>query len=159
MPEHVKDILKNVNYRKAIPAVSAVLDSGQLLETIFDPATKQTSFVVWENGKWSFRTSFDFGKTERWVPYSPRNNLIRNEFNLRHTTAYWSLKCRVFLFTRLHGFNSTARSIPEHPNAAYRPQPRVESQERRARIYRCRSFRLSTLRSGLSATCAHGAQM
>ena len=33
------------------------------------------------------------------------------------------------------------------------------SPERRARIYRCRSFWLSTLRSGLSATFAHGAQM
>jgi len=62
-----------------VPAVSGVFDNGVILETVHNPEERSTRFAVWQDGQWTYSTSFALGDTLRLVPYSPDNNLIKNE--------------------------------------------------------------------------------
>lgn len=64
---------------RAIPTVSAMSKEGGILEMVHDLEAKKTNFVVWRDGKWEFKDSIDLGANRRLVPYSPYNNLIKNE--------------------------------------------------------------------------------
>jgi len=59
--------------------VSAVLPSGALVEMTYDPTASRSSFVVWEQGKWRAEPSITLAGGQQLVPYSPHNNLLRNE--------------------------------------------------------------------------------
>lgn len=61
-----------------IPAISAILDSGALVEMVFRPSLSDTCFVVYENGHWHEETVIDLPSGRRLVPYSPENNLIQH---------------------------------------------------------------------------------
>src|SRR5216683_6449844 len=61
---------------RRIPAVSAVLGDGTILETVADPEAKRTSFVLEREGEWNFADSVPIDSSTRLVPYSPRNNLL-----------------------------------------------------------------------------------
>ncbi|MDA2928030.1 hypothetical protein MYX78_12515, partial [Acidobacteria bacterium AH-259-G07] len=72
-----------LNHRKAllpsIPAVSGVFENGHILEMVYRPKEHQTAFVLWNDGEWTFKNNYTVNKTHRLVPYSPNNNLIKNE--------------------------------------------------------------------------------
>ncbi|MDA2925805.1 hypothetical protein MYX78_01000 [Acidobacteria bacterium AH-259-G07] len=72
-----------VNYRKAsprsIPAVSGVFDHGRILEMVYRPKDRETAFVLWDDGKWSYANTYSVDKKHCLIPYSPHNNLIKNE--------------------------------------------------------------------------------
>jgi hypothetical protein len=56
---------------------SEVRDDGTLVELVFDPADRRTSFIVSRNGQWRVVSSLDAGANRRIVPFSPQNNLIK----------------------------------------------------------------------------------
>ncbi len=70
--------LKPEKQSAAIPTVSAVLDDGSIVETLFRPAERQTLFARWKDGVCSYVPFLD-ASGERLVPYSPRNNLLKHE--------------------------------------------------------------------------------
>jgi len=63
---------------RARPAVSAVLADGSLVETVYQPEEHRTLFSVAKDGDARFETDVVVNG-ERLVPYSPNNNLLRNE--------------------------------------------------------------------------------
>ena len=64
---------------RRISTVSAVLSDGTILETVLDPESKRTSFVLAKDGEWRAEDSVAFESGARFVPYSPRNNLLIHE--------------------------------------------------------------------------------
>ncbi len=61
-----------------IPATSAVLDSGELVEMVYDPAGRQTQFVVGSGDEWRYEESVQLSPSERLVPYAATNNLVKH---------------------------------------------------------------------------------
>ncbi len=64
---------------RRIPAVSAVLGDGTILETVVDPEAKRTSFILAKDDEWRSADSVPIDSSARLVPYSPRNNLLAHE--------------------------------------------------------------------------------
>ena len=60
------------------PTASSVLPTGELVEMVYDPAGRMTKFVVGTGDAWGFETSLAIPPTDRLVPYSPKNNLVRH---------------------------------------------------------------------------------
>lgn len=60
------------------PTVSHCLNDGTLIELLYRPEERTTAFAVWRNGNWTIAQHVEC-EGERLVPFSPRNNLIRNE--------------------------------------------------------------------------------
>ena len=74
-----KNTTENTEKQNAVPTVSAVFDDGAILEMVYQPAEKRSAFVFWKEGEWKLESSFDASPLHRLVPYSPNNNLIKNE--------------------------------------------------------------------------------
>jgi len=72
-------ISESVKTQKPVPTVSAVFDDGGILEMIYRPGEKRTAFVLWKDGEWQFEAGVNINPFSRLVPYSPNNNLIKNE--------------------------------------------------------------------------------
>src|SRR5215469_11301998 len=70
---------ESIRQQRTVPTVSAVLDGGTILEMVYGPEEKRTAFVLWRDGEWRFEPSFEADPFRRLVPYSPNNNLIKNE--------------------------------------------------------------------------------
>ncbi len=51
---------------------------GTLIELLYRQAEAETAFAVSRDGAWTIEDQVDFGN-ERLVPFSPRNNVIRND--------------------------------------------------------------------------------
>lgn len=62
-----------------IPTSGAVLPDGSLLEMVYDPILRQTRFVAGSGDAWGYEESVPFSLTERLVPYSPSNNLVKHQ--------------------------------------------------------------------------------
>jgi hypothetical protein len=82
MESHSKDANKE---KRATPSVSACLADGRMIELVYDPDQRRTAFAVWENGTWRIERAIDVGVGEKLVPFSPSNNLIKNEIVLLPT--------------------------------------------------------------------------
>jgi hypothetical protein len=65
--------------QKPFPTVSQVFADGSILEMVYDPLRAQTRFVVWNGDQWTLQHDFRAGEGKRLVPYSPDNNLLKNE--------------------------------------------------------------------------------
>jgi len=61
-----------------LPTASAVLDSGELAEMVYDPAVRETRFVVGSGEEWRYEESVQLSPAERLVPYSATNNLVKH---------------------------------------------------------------------------------
>ncbi|GMV90920.1 MAG: hypothetical protein AMXMBFR82_06980 [Candidatus Hydrogenedentota bacterium] len=59
------------------PLASATLADGGLLETLYDPIEKRTSFCLAREGKWKTASEIVIDR-QKFVPYSPENNLIQH---------------------------------------------------------------------------------
>src|SRR5215831_1824316 len=68
---------KSAEGPRSEPETSHVKSDGTLVELVYDPGERRTSFVVWRDGQWRFAPSFDNGANRRIVPFSPDNNLIK----------------------------------------------------------------------------------
>ncbi len=65
--------------RKIIPTVSEVLEDGTIIELIYRPEIRITSLVLFNAGRWTLQGHVDVSERHRLVPFSPNNNLIKNE--------------------------------------------------------------------------------
>ena len=79
MDSNLNRAIESAKQRSAIPIVSRVLRDGTIIETVYQPADAETRFVVWKDDRWSFEKAFTVHDRRRLVPYSPDNNLIKNE--------------------------------------------------------------------------------
>ena len=73
-----KPIQKNDAAHKHRPTVSSVLDDGRIVELLYDPTTKRTSFAVWSGDGWRIEHELAAPGGASLVPYAPTNNLIAN---------------------------------------------------------------------------------
>jgi hypothetical protein len=64
---------------QASPTVSATFDDGTLVELVYDPGARTTAFAVWRGDAWSIEESITRPDGETLVPFSPENNLIKND--------------------------------------------------------------------------------
>ena len=60
------------------PTVSRCLPDGTLIELLYHPDEARTAFAVWRESAWTIEPQIDAGG-ERLVPFSPKNNLIKND--------------------------------------------------------------------------------
>src|ERR1051325_8087508 len=66
---------------KTTPTVSTVFDDGRILEMVYLPTEKRTAFALWDGERWTIEGSVDSGD-RKLVPFSPNNNLIKNDIVL-----------------------------------------------------------------------------
>jgi len=59
------------------PLVSATLADGGILETLYDPVEKRTSFCLARDDQWKIIGDIVIDR-QKYVPYSPENNLIQH---------------------------------------------------------------------------------
>ena len=78
MEQPVEQIKNREKTRAGIPTVSRCLPDGTLLELLYDSEARTTAFAVAGNGRWTIEREATIAG-ERLVPFSPANNLIRNE--------------------------------------------------------------------------------
>src|SRR3982074_854209 len=65
--------------RDRVPAVFRVFSDGTLIELLYRAAPEaKTAFAVWRAGSWTIENEVELGG-EQLVPFSPRNNIIKNE--------------------------------------------------------------------------------
>jgi hypothetical protein len=64
--------------RAGTPTASAS-EGTTLVELLYDPQSRTTSFAVWRDDAWTIERDFIRESGERLVPFSPENNLIKNE--------------------------------------------------------------------------------
>lgn len=61
-----------------LPTVSAVLNDGTIVETLYDATARRTAFAVWQDGTWREEPLITTDTGERLVPYSASNNLLKH---------------------------------------------------------------------------------
>jgi hypothetical protein len=62
-----------------LPTASAVLEDGTMVELIFRPDLRRTLLAIYTAGRWTLQEKVDLAGDVRLVPFSPGNNLIKNE--------------------------------------------------------------------------------
>jgi hypothetical protein len=60
------------------PTASRCLPDGSIIELVYDPVRHATALAWWRDGTCSMRAHIEYG-SERLVPFSPTNNIIKNE--------------------------------------------------------------------------------
>ena len=68
--------------KESVPTASAILDDGSLVELMFQPERRRTFFAIYNAGRWTFQEGIDLDHETRLVPFSPGNNLVKNEVML-----------------------------------------------------------------------------
>jgi hypothetical protein len=63
----------------ATPTASAIMEDGVLVELVYEPKARRTALAVWRNGTCETVPNIELPNGERLVPYSPGNNLIKND--------------------------------------------------------------------------------
>ena len=61
------------------PAVSRCLPDGTIVELLYLRERAVTAYAVWHAGAWTIEREFKTCTGERLVPFSPNNNIIKNE--------------------------------------------------------------------------------
>jgi hypothetical protein len=62
-----------------IPAVSRCLPDGTMVELLYNAAQRSTQFALWQDGQWTLKAEVEVEPGERLVPFSPNNNIIKND--------------------------------------------------------------------------------
>jgi hypothetical protein len=78
MKENPAKTREGVKDPRAIPTVSTILDDGAIVEMVYRPEEHRTGFVISDGTSWRYEPALHLNGL-RLVPYSPHNNLIRNE--------------------------------------------------------------------------------
>ncbi|MBI5434899.1 MAG: hypothetical protein HZA52_18850 [Planctomycetes bacterium] len=80
--EHISETITRAaasNERKRlVPTVSAILGDGSILELVHDAGRMTTAFARWNAGTWSLVLECELPDGRRFVPLSPRNNLVEH---------------------------------------------------------------------------------
>src|ERR1051325_1887056 len=76
-PHHPQDSKKEQK-PTVTPTAAAVLPTGELVEMVHHPVAKATQFVVGSSDAWGYEESVQVSPSERLVPYSPMNNLVKH---------------------------------------------------------------------------------
>lgn len=79
MEHRPKELTREERSPKLLPSISATLPDGTIVEAVHRRDENRTAFVVWKDGAWRLEPSFAFDAQTRLVPYSPHNNLLKNE--------------------------------------------------------------------------------
>lgn len=61
---------------KTKPLVSAILEDGTIIETIYRPELNETALVSWQGGMGTEHTNLNLPRLGQVTPYSPDNNLL-----------------------------------------------------------------------------------
>ena len=69
----------NENAKLTISTASAILGDGSIVEMTFRPDRQKTFFAIYSAGRWTVQDRIDQGSGTSLVPFSPNNNLIKNE--------------------------------------------------------------------------------
>ncbi len=67
---------------RSLPTVSALLDDGTIVEMVYRPEERRSAFILWDGLGSREERDIRLDPFHRLVPYSPHNNLIRNEIVL-----------------------------------------------------------------------------
>lgn len=67
------------NGKKPRYASSLTLNDGSIAELVYDPGAATTAFAIWRAGAWSLQPHLDVSDNDRVLPFSPSNNLIKND--------------------------------------------------------------------------------
>jgi hypothetical protein len=70
---------KKGHEKHIFPTASAILDDGTLVELVYQPQQARTGLALYSAGRWTLQEYVDAGNGIRLVPFSPKNNLIKNE--------------------------------------------------------------------------------
>src|SRR5262245_24850251 len=62
-----------------VSTASAILNDGRIVEMIFQPDRRRTFLTIYGAGRWTVQDRIDDGSGPSFVPFSPNNNLIKNE--------------------------------------------------------------------------------
>jgi len=73
------DEIDKLKPRKTIPTVSHRTSTDCLIELIFRPEDRQTLFAIYDAGRWTIQDQWNLDDGRYLVPFSPENNLIKNE--------------------------------------------------------------------------------
>src|SRR6266446_215473 len=65
--------------KQIVPMASAILDDGSIVEMVFRPDRQRTHFAIYNAGRWTVQDRIEHGSRTSFVPFSPNNNLIKNE--------------------------------------------------------------------------------
>src|SRR2546425_9805276 len=79
MNPKLHDIARGLKKQRPVPTVSAVFGDGGILEMVNRADEKRTAFALWRDKSWTIETTHEVDSFRRLVPYSPHNNLIKNE--------------------------------------------------------------------------------
>lgn len=82
MFDHIKKVIEDTGRQFVLPTVSAVLPDGALIEMIYIAEERKTAFVRWKDSAWTIVPDCVLDPTTRLKPYSPFNNLVKNEIVL-----------------------------------------------------------------------------
>jgi hypothetical protein len=86
MEDKLKDTVAEVKTQSARPTVSAILEDGSIVELLYDPTKHTTLFCVAQDGEFRYEHAI-LAHGHRLVPYSPNNNLIKNDVVLLPSKA------------------------------------------------------------------------
>ncbi len=64
---------------KSTPCPGRVFSDGSILELLYDPASEETKFAIWDGDRWEIVPEYVTDTLETLVPYSAKNNLVSNE--------------------------------------------------------------------------------
>jgi hypothetical protein len=65
--------------RTIVPTVSRSLSDGTLIELLYRPDERKTLFALHNAGRWTLLSHIDLDENVRLIPFSPDNNLIKND--------------------------------------------------------------------------------
>lgn len=65
--------------RHVRPTVSEVLEDGTIIEMVYRPEDRTTLLVKFDAGRWTLARHVDVPPRHHLVPFSPNNNLIKND--------------------------------------------------------------------------------
>ena len=77
-PDNIKEAVEKAKKDNARRAVSAVLRDGALVEMVYRPEERRTLFCVGKDGTIRYETTL-LEDGQRLAPYSPENNLLKND--------------------------------------------------------------------------------
>ncbi|MCC8977600.1 hypothetical protein [Bradyrhizobium acaciae] len=63
---------------QGIPTVSECFDDGSIVELLYNPQERKTLLALYQSTQWTLLPHIDLATGRRLVPFSPENNLIKN---------------------------------------------------------------------------------
>lgn len=70
----------NTDQKKhTVPTASAILEDGSIVEMVCPHKTGRTVFAIYSAGRWTLQDNINVGPNTCLAPFSPSNNLIKND--------------------------------------------------------------------------------